>query len=103
MEKESSMKIVVWDKLALIQLNKIYENILEDSFQNANKVLDEIEKKTDELPIQPEKYPVDKYKKGSKGKFRAFEIYHIRIAYYLGTKEIRIVRVRSTHQEPLEY
>lgn len=97
------MKKVVWDKLAIKQLNKIYENILEDSFQNANKVLDEIERKTDELPMQPERYPVDKYKKENKGKFRAFEIYHIRIAYYLGTKEIRIVRIRSTHQDPLAY
>ena len=97
------MKKVVWDKLAIKQLDKIYQHIQQDSIQNANKVLDEIEFNTDELIKNPEKYPLDKYEKSNAGNFRAFELYHIRIAYFLGVHEIRIVRIRSTHQEPLTY
>ncbi|MFN8284074.1 MAG: type II toxin-antitoxin system RelE/ParE family toxin [Chitinophagales bacterium] len=97
------MKPIIWDKEALEALEKIYEYISEDSVQNANKVLDGIRKKTRELSIKPEKYPTDKYKSDNSGNFRAFELYRIRIAYYIGKKEIRIVRIRSTYQEPLDY
>ena len=56
-----------------------------------------------EIPLHPERYPVDKFKKGNNGNYRAFEIYHIRIAYKTETNAIKIIRIRNTWQESLEY
>jgi plasmid stabilization system protein ParE len=90
-------------KKALLSLDKLFLYIAEKSVRNAEKVLDEIQKKVKELPYNPEKYPIDKYKKDNDGNFRAFELYRIRIAYYIDIHTIRVISVRSTHQEPLEY
>jgi|JI6StandDraft_1071083.scaffolds.fasta_scaffold12807_6 hypothetical protein len=46
---------------------------------------------------------LDKYKKKNDSNFRAYELYHIRIAYYVELNAIRIIRIRSTYQEPLEH
>lgn len=76
------MKKVSWDKVALVQFNKAIEYIAEDSVQNAEKVRKDILQKIEELPSLAEKYPLDKYKVNNDGNYRAFELYHYRIAYY---------------------
>ncbi|MCB9032986.1 MAG: type II toxin-antitoxin system RelE/ParE family toxin [Chitinophagales bacterium] len=103
MEKKSSIKAIKWSHSATKELNKIYENILEDSEQNANNILDEILSKTEALKEQPERYPRDKYKKNNKGNYRSFEYKKIRVSYKILKDIIDIVRVRSTHQEPKNY
>lgn len=96
---------VIWDKPALEKLQEEYEYIKEDSLQNAEKVKAEILSKAASLNQNPYKYPKDKFKKNDNLFFRAFEIYHYRISYYIDekTKEIIVLRVRSTHQKPLKY
>jgi plasmid stabilization system protein ParE len=92
-----------WDKTALLQLSKVINYIAKHSVQNADKVRCDILEKVERLPEYPEMHPPDKNKKDNDGSYRAFELHRLRIAYFVGPDEIRIVRLRSTHQEPLAY
>lgn len=94
---------VVWRKGALAYLNKQYNYIKKDSLQSAQKVRDSIFEITDSLAKNPEIYPLDKYRKNNKGNIRAFEKYSLRVAYQVTKTEIRIIRVRHTSRNPLEY
>jgi len=58
---------------------------------------------TIDLPQNPEKYPLDKFKTNNDGTWRAFEKYHYRISYRILENQIRIVRVRHTSKSPLTY
>lgn len=95
--------VVVWRKLALKQFNKVYNYIKEESLSSAKKVRDEIFDTAENLKNHPEMYPLDKYRKNNDGTIRAFEVYSYRIAYQITKSEIRILRVRHTKREPLEY
>lgn len=95
--------VTFWSKRAKNELLRAYEYIREDSPQNAAKVRDEIIDATIDLPIHPEKYPPDKYKKVNNGTWRAFEIYHYRITYRIMPDQIRIVRLRHTRRSPVSY
>jgi plasmid stabilization system protein ParE len=92
-----------WDRIALRQFNKAILLIAEDSIQNAEAVSADIIAKIEELPFRPEKYPPDKYKLGNDGNYRAFELHHIRVAYFMNADTIRILRVRHTSREPQNY
>ena len=95
---------IVWYPKAKIELKEIINYIKNDSPQNATKVKSEVFQKISELLKYPEKYPPDKFKLlNSNNKFRAFEIYRIRISYYVNTNQIMIIRIRHTKQEPLFY
>ena len=94
---------IVWRKLALKQLNKAYNYIKKESLQSAKKVREEIFDKAESLKYNPEIYPLDKYRKNNDGTIRAFEVYSYRITYQITKSEIRILRVRHTKREPLEY
>ena len=85
------------------QVKNIYEYILEQSAQNARKVVNEIADATEKLTTGPERFGVDKYNKDNDGSYRYFELYCYRIAFRIYQTRIRILRVRSTDQEPLEY
>jgi len=97
------VKEVIWSRTAAQQLEKVYKYILSDSYQNAQKVKDDILASTNKLPSYPEMYPLDKYRTSNDGSFRAYEIHHYRIAYHVTEKEIIIIRVRHTSMEPLLY
>lgn len=97
------VKKVIWDNHAKLSLKKIIKHIRLDSFQNAENVKKKILKSTKEIPKNPERYGIDKYKINNDSNFRAYELFHIRISYFISDKNIRIVRVRSTHQDTLEY
>jgi plasmid stabilization system protein ParE len=92
-----------WDKMALQQFNKAIEYISKDSIQNAEKVRIDILEKVENLQAHPERYAPDKYKLDNDGSYKAFELYHLRIVYHVSSEEIRILRLRSTFQEPLNY
>jgi plasmid stabilization system protein ParE len=99
----SSELEIKWDKLAFIQLQKFIEFIEEDSIQTATKVKYEILKKVNSILEEPTAFGIDKYKLNNDGSHRYFEMHHLRIAFRKTKKEIKILRVRSTHQEPKFY
>ena len=95
--------VTVWSKRAKSELKKAYLYIRMDSLQNAEIVRDDIVDLTIDLCKNPEKYPLDKFKKDNDGTWRAFEKYHYRISYRITPKEIRIVRLRHTSRSPLNF
>lgn len=97
------MVIVVWRKLALKQLKEAYDYIKKDSLKSAISIRKEIFDATKKLTENPEIHPLDRYRTNNDGSFRAFEVYSYRIAYQITTSEIRILRVRHTKREPLNY
>jgi plasmid stabilization system protein ParE len=94
---------ISWDTQALQQFNAAIKYIARDSLQGAEKVRKDILKKVDRLQTHPTLYNPDKYKKNNDGNFRAFELHHYRVSYYVSSIEIRILRVRHTSMEPKEY
>jgi plasmid stabilization system protein ParE len=94
---------VLWNAVARRQVKIIYDYILEQSAQNALKVVNDIMDATGKLATNPERFGLDKYKKDNDGSYRYFELYRYRIAFRIYKTHIRILRVRSTDQEPLEY
>ncbi len=94
---------IIWDRHAKNQLKKAYYKILEDSYQGAVTVRDGILNAIDEIPSQPYKYPVDRFKKNNNGKYRAFELYSYRIVYKITNDNIQILRIRHAKREPLKY
>ncbi len=95
--------VIVWNLQAKRELQKIYQYILEDSYQNAVKVRKQIIDAVLYLPKQPDKHPPDKYKINNDGTWRAFEIYHYRISYRVIKNQVRIIRLRHTGRSPLLY
>ena len=71
---------VKWPLQAQKQLVKIFEYILPDFYQNAQKIKDDILSSTRKLAANPEMYPLDKYRKNNDGSFRAYELHRYRIA-----------------------
>jgi len=97
-------KPIRWDTAALKQFGSVIEYIAKDSIQNAERVRFEIIQKIESLSINSDVFPPDKYKIENKGnQYRAFELYRLRISYFVGTDEIRIVRIRHTSRQPKSF
>ncbi len=98
-------KIVIWSKLALKQSEKIHKQILNDSksLNVADKVINKLFTSSDVLENHPEVYTLDRFKTNNNGTYRAYEVYSYRISYRVLKDKIRILRVRYTSREPLEY
>lgn len=64
---------IVWDNEALKQLKEAYEKILEDSYQGAVKVRNDIFDAVERIAEHPYRYPADKFKKNNLGNYRAFK------------------------------
>ncbi len=94
---------IVWDKQAILQMEEIYKYLKERSVQSANKVRKKVKETIQELPKHPEIFPLDRFRIDENNEHRAFEKYSYRITYRVREKEIRILRVRHTSREPLEY
>jgi plasmid stabilization system protein ParE len=94
---------VRWPLQVQKQLAKAYEYILPDSYQNAEKIKNDILASTRKLAANPEMYQPDKYRRNNDGSFRAYEMHRYRVAYRITEKEIIIVRVRHTSMEPKQY
>jgi len=95
--------VVVWSNSAKAELKKAFNYIALDSLQNAQIVRDTLIDLTLDLTENPEKHPLDKFKKLNDGNWRAFEKYHYRISYRVLENQIRIVRIRHTSRSPLSY
>lgn len=63
------VKKILWPVRVQEQLTKIYECILQDSYQNAEKVKEDILASTRKLSTNPEIHPPDKYRKNNDGSF----------------------------------
>ena len=98
----AARKIVI-DSEAKIALRETYEFIKKVSFQNAEKVRIGILKSIEELIKYPTKYPPDRFRQDKDISFRAYEIFRYRITYHVSDREIRIIRIRHTKRNPLEY
>ena len=92
--------IIVWDTPAKISFRKQIKYIAQDSIQNAEQVRKDILSTIDLILAHPEKFPPDKFKKNNDGSYRDFEQHSLRIAYFIGIKEIRILRVRHVKKDP---
>ena len=98
-----AVRVIVWDKPALLQFKNAIRYIFKKSVQNSEKVMNEILEKIDGLSAHPEKFPPDKYKKNNAGDYRAFELHRFRVSYFVGDNEIRITRIRNTKRKPRRY
>lgn len=94
---------IIWDKEAISYLKAAIKFIHKDSPQNALLVKEKVLSAVSQIPENPVRYPADKYRVDNDGNYRAFEIYRFRIAYFIEIDRIRIIRVRHTSQEPLDY
>ncbi len=94
------LPVVVWNLQASRAFKSYYEHILETSPQNATQVQQGITEIVDQLPENPERYPLDKYKQDNPGNYRALEKFSLRVSYRYDEKEIRILRVRHVKQRP---
>jgi plasmid stabilization system protein ParE len=94
---------VVWTKRSQKQMRQVFKHISKDSPKNASKVVLEIADAVHKAIPNPEIYGSDKYKTSNDGSYRAFEKHHYRIAYRFSKSVIRVLRIRHTSMEPLEY
>jgi len=89
--------------VAASQLKHACAYIKKDSPKNSLKVKKDILSAFTALSLSPEKYPPDKYKRDNDGSYRAFELHHYRIVYRVLPAEIKILTLRHTSMEPIEY
>jgi plasmid stabilization system protein ParE len=94
---------IKWNKRALKQFDQAIEYIEEDSPKNADKVKKDILSRISALADHPQSHHFDKFKTNNDGSFRAFEIHRYRISYRHIRNEVRIIRIRHTKMNPLEY
>ncbi|ACT96047.1 type II toxin-antitoxin system RelE/ParE family toxin [Dyadobacter fermentans] len=96
---------ILWDTVALVQFKEIFVYIRKDSYQNALKVKNRIVKCVDNLKSEPRRYKPDQFRLDGDKAFRSFEVYNIRITYFIddANLKVNIIRVWSTKQEPLTY
>lgn len=94
---------VNWNKRPLKQLEEACNYIKQDSIKSALKVKNDIFAITDSLAFYPEKYPLDKFRKSNDGSYRAFTLHHYRVSYRILPSEVKILRLRHSSMEPLEY
>jgi len=94
---------IKWNRRAIEHFDHAIAYIENDSPKNAEKFKIDILYKIDGLIKHPEKYSPDKYKINNDGSFRAFELHRYRISYRYKKDEIRIIRIRHTKMNPLNY
>ena len=94
---------IIWRKKAQVDFFNIIEFISSDSPENAISVYNRVTGMILLLPEFPKMYKADELKTKNDGSFRVFVNDGIRISYQITPELIRIIRVRHTSQEPLEY
>ena len=98
------MRKIVWDKNAKDSFSSIIDFIRDSSDQNADKILDVVFSLIENAAKYPEHSRRDLYKRNNEsGRFRAFEIYSIRISFYYNDEVLQVVRIKHTKQQPSKY
>jgi plasmid stabilization system protein ParE len=96
---------IVWDVQALEQFKNVL-TYLEKQSENAPKIVkSEILSRINSIKNNPNIYEIDKLKDEPNKEFRALVVLNYRVTYQVKSdlKEIRILRIRHTSQEPLGY
>ena len=96
------LKVVI-GQAAKKSLQEAYEYIRNDSSENAERVKAKILSSIKELINNPHRHNPDEYRLNNDGSYRAYEIYRYRITYHVSADEIRVIRIRHTRMNPLEY
>ena len=91
---------VIWNKNAVDYLSESLIYISQTSSFQAENVENGIMEKIYGLLNNPERYPIDKFKKNNPGNYRAFETHSYRVAYHYTETQIEILRIRHVRQEP---
>ena len=99
----SPARRIIIDLSAKQSLREAYEHIRMESVQNAETVRAGIIDSIKMLAKNPERHPPDKYRINADQSFRAYELYSYRITYQLTENEIRILRIRHTKMNPVNY
>ncbi|HRK54408.1 MAG TPA: type II toxin-antitoxin system RelE/ParE family toxin [Cyclobacteriaceae bacterium] len=96
-------RVIVWNKRPSRFLAQALKRISVDSLLQAERVEEELLNTILGVIDNPEKYPLDKFKKNNPGQYRAFEKLSFRVTYKVTPTQIRILRIRHVKQEPKEY
>lgn len=95
---------LVWDKEALDDFKIVFCFLKTgDNLTYANEVKKTILKTVRGLLDNPFIFEQDRFKFDNDGSFRAFVAFHYRVAYKITENQIRILRIRHTSREPIEY
>jgi plasmid stabilization system protein ParE len=94
---------IIWDDEARDYFKTAIRYIKKESPQGARTVRIEILKTVKSITGNPFIFEPDRLRKDNAGDFRAFTVFHFRIAYRVAGDHIQVVRMRHTSQEPLEY
>ncbi len=95
--------IIAWDEDARLYFKAAIKYIKKESHTGAEKVRIEILNTISSLSESPLIFEEDRFKLNNDGTYRAFTVYHYRITYKINKRDILILRIRHTSQEPLEY
>lgn len=74
---------VRWDTIALIQFKEIFVYIRKDSYQNALKVKRKVVECIENLKSEPRRHTPDKFRIDGNEAFRSFEVYNLRVTYFI--------------------
>jgi plasmid stabilization system protein ParE len=104
MVKQAAFKLV-WDRKALDHLKDILSYLSKKSEQAPQIVKAAILERLEIIRKSPLTCEADKLRDYPNKDFRAFVVFSYRITYQINSKkrEIRILRVRHTSREPLNY
>lgn len=96
---------IIWDRIALDHFKDILEFLSKQSSQAPKIVKDGILSRLDDVKKNALIFKLDKLKDTPNKEFRASVIYSYRITHQIkiGSREIRIIRIRHTSREPLGY
>ena len=96
---------IFWDRKALDNFKDILTFLEKQSNQAPKIVKSAIIARLDLIKTNPLICELDKLKDPSNNEFRAFVVFSYRVTYQIKieSKEIRVLRIRHTSQEPLGY
>jgi len=94
---------LIWTKRSQQNMLTTYKYICKESELNAKKVMADIIKAAEKAIVNPELYPIDKYKENNDGSYRAFEKHKYRIAYRIKKNIILVLQIRHTKMRPKMY
>jgi plasmid stabilization system protein ParE len=98
------VKRILWDREAREQFKKIILYIRKKSYQSSLTVKAEVLIKISGILPNPEIHPPDKFKISNDDKlYRAFELYSIRISYFINGEDVIIIKLRHTKMETNTY
>lgn len=96
---------IVWDRKALDYFKEILGYLNKQNKQASKIVKKAIVNRLELIKSNPLICELDKLKESKNKDFRAFVIFNYRVTYQIKTdsKEVRVLRIRHTSREPLDY